>query len=155
MSKQRVAEQVTDAVASYDADFFEWTLQTAELIRQGRLNEADLEHVAEEIADMGKRDRREVRSLFRVLLAHLLKWQLQPLQKSSSWKATILEQRAQLALVLDDSPSLRRIPANELEVVYKSAVDRAMAETGLAPGAFPAVCPFSIAEIVDRDFFPE
>jgi hypothetical protein len=154
MSKQRVAEQVTDAVATYDSDFFEWTQQTAELIRQGRLTEADLEHVAEEIADMGKRDRREVRSRLRVLLVHLLKWQLQPLQKTSSWKATILEQRAQLALVLDDSPSLRRIPANELEVVYRSAVDRAIAETQLAPDVFPADCPFTIAEIVDRDFFP-
>jgi len=156
MSKQRVEERVTGAVSSYDADFFEWTQQTAELIRQRRLNEADLEHVAEEIADMGKRDRREVRSRMVVLMAHLLKWQLQPtLRGTSSWKATIIEQRAQLALVLADSPSLRRIPENEIEAIYESAVERAVAETRLAADGFPAGCPYLLSEIVDSGFFPE
>lgn len=46
----------------YDSDFFEWTQYVGEALRQGRLSEADLEHVAEEIVDMGKRDRREVYS---------------------------------------------------------------------------------------------
>jgi hypothetical protein len=156
MSKQPVVESVTSAVASYDSDFFEWTQQTAELIRQGRLQEADLEHVAEEIADMGKRDRREVRSQFVELLMHLLKWQLQPtLRGTPSWRATIVKQRQQLALVLEDSPSLRRVPEKELSAMYKSAVVRAIAETGLARSSFPASCPFSVRETIDPHFFPE
>ena len=53
------------------------------MIRQGRLAEVDLEHVAEEIEDMGKRDRREVRSRLIVLMMHLLKWQLQPELRSA------------------------------------------------------------------------
>lgn len=36
----------------YDADFVEWTAQTAELLRAGRLDQADLEHAAEEIEDL-------------------------------------------------------------------------------------------------------
>jgi len=37
----------------YDQDFAEWTRQNAELLRSGRASEADLEHIAEEIEDMG------------------------------------------------------------------------------------------------------
>ena len=62
----------------YDRDFAEWTRHNAELLRAGRASEADLEHIAEEIEDMGNRDRRELRSRLRVLLAHLLKWKFQP-----------------------------------------------------------------------------
>lgn len=83
-----------DVAALYDSDFFEWTQLSAELIRRGRLNEADLEHIAEEIEDMGKRDRREVRSRLIVLIAHLLTWQHQPERRSQSWRESIVEQRS-------------------------------------------------------------
>ncbi|MBI3698676.1 MAG: DUF29 family protein, partial [Acidobacteria bacterium] len=63
----------------YDLDFFEWTARNAELLREGRFTEADMEHIAEELEDMGKRDRRELESRLELLLEHLLKWQMQPL----------------------------------------------------------------------------
>jgi hypothetical protein len=152
MSKQHLE----DAVASYEVDYYRWTQDTAELIRQGRLNEADLEHVAEEIADMGKRDRREVRSRLVVLVMHLLKWQLQPgLREESSWRATIMEQRRQLRLVLSDSPSLHQIPENELPLVYVDTVAGAIEETRLPPESFPAHCPYSAREILESGFFPD
>jgi hypothetical protein len=47
----------------YDEDFFEWTRRNAELLRAGQLQQADIEHIAEEIEDMGKRDRRELNSV--------------------------------------------------------------------------------------------
>jgi len=56
----------------YDSDFYEWTQEVAVHLRQGRLPQADLEHIAEEISDMGKRDRRELRSRMIVLVTHLM-----------------------------------------------------------------------------------
>ena len=70
----------------YDEDFFEWTRRTAELLRAGRLDQADIEHIAEEIEDMGKRDLKELNSRVQVLVAHLLKWQFQPEKRSRSWE---------------------------------------------------------------------
>jgi hypothetical protein len=79
---------------SYEADFYQWTQSTAEMIRQGRMSEVDWQHVAEEIADIGQRDHREVRSRLIVLIMHLLKWQFQPeLRDRSTWRLTIVEQR--------------------------------------------------------------
>lgn len=66
-----------DTAALYDRDFFEWTVRNAELLRRGCVEEADLEHLAEEIEDLGKRDTREVMSRLTVLLMHLLKWSIQ------------------------------------------------------------------------------
>jgi len=62
--------------ALYETDFFEWTQRTAEQLRRRRFDETDIEHAAEEIEDMGKRDLRELNSRMEVLMAHVLKWKL-------------------------------------------------------------------------------
>ena len=59
----------------YDQDFYAWTSEQAGLLRAGRLSEADVEHIAEEIESMGKREKRELVNCLTVLLIHLLKWQ--------------------------------------------------------------------------------
>ena len=46
----------------YDEDFYQWTVRNAELLRAGRIREADLVNIATEIEDMGKRERRELLS---------------------------------------------------------------------------------------------
>jgi hypothetical protein len=142
------------ALAPYDADFFRWTQDTAELIRLGRFDELDLEHVAEEIQDMGNRDKREVYSRLKVLLVHLLKWEFQPERQGSSWQATILEQRFQVSLVIKNSPSLDRFAAHELRSAYANAVKAAVLETGLS-ARFPKSCPYTVDEILDDSFLPD
>ncbi|HXB72298.1 MAG TPA: DUF29 family protein [Candidatus Acidoferrales bacterium] len=57
------------AAELYDLDFYEWTVRNGELLRSGRVSEADLEHIAEEIEDIGKRERRELLSRLGVLIA--------------------------------------------------------------------------------------
>lgn len=122
------------------------------MVSRGEFAEIDREHLAEEIADMGKRDRREVRSRMTVLLMHLLKWEAQPeMRQESSWRATIVEQRAELALLFEDSPSLRRVAADELAKVYGHAVQRAAAETGLGVETFPPECPYRIEELLSGE----
>ena len=81
----------------YDRDFYEWTRRNAELLRTGRASEADLEHIAEEIEDIGKRERRELLSRLSILIAHLMKWKVQPDRRSRSWELTINVQRKDLA----------------------------------------------------------
>jgi hypothetical protein len=40
----------------YDQDFYSWALETIAALRSGRIAEVDLDHVAEEIEGMAKRD---------------------------------------------------------------------------------------------------
>jgi hypothetical protein len=96
-----------------------------------------------------------VRSRFGILLLHLLKWQLQPELRTPSWRSTIREQRKQLRVVIEDSPSLGRILRVELPALYKSAIMDAIEETGLSHDRFPTVCPYTAEQILDGEFFPE
>jgi hypothetical protein len=138
----------------YDRDFFEWTVRNAELLRAGRTAEADLEHIAEEIEDMGRRERRELLSRLSVLISHLLKWQAQPERRSRSWSGTIRLQRDEFAGLLAEMPSLRRFLASDLKNAYEHAAIMASAETGLPPEAFPAACPFTLEALLDPNFIP-
>ena len=139
----------------YDRDFFEWTRCNAALLRTGRFQEADIQHIAEEIEDMGRRDRRELFNRLKVLLVHLLKCQAQPEKRSPSWEDTIDTQRDEIALVLQDAPSLKNFALAILPEVYPKAVRKAARETGLSTGAFPESCPYSLSQVLDTEFFPK
>ncbi|MBV9404474.1 MAG: DUF29 domain-containing protein [Acidobacteriaceae bacterium] len=132
----------------YDRDFLEWTEATVQAIRTGRWNDIDREALAEEIEDLGKRDRREVISRLQVLLQHLLKCKYQPEQQSSTWLVTINEQRRQLALLFEDSPSLRAQAEKFIENAYPEARRWASEETDLDKSVFPEVCEWSTEEVL-------
>ena len=135
----------------YEADETAWLDEMAEIIRSGRTDELDYEHLAEFLTDMANRDRREVTSRLRVLLAHLLKWVYQPGKRSGSWHVTILTQQTEL---LDDVQSgvLRNHALEVLALAFAKAVTFAAAETGLNETSFPRECPWALDEIVSPDF---
>jgi len=68
------------------------------------------------------------------------------------WSATIKEQREQIADLLEESPSLRALPAREQTKVYSSAITKAVGDTGLPEAGFPAECPFTPQQILAEGF---
>jgi hypothetical protein len=138
----------------YDADFAEWTRQNAELLRSGRASEADLEHIAEEIEDMGKRERRSLHNRCVRLMEHLLKWQYQPERRGSSWERTIIVQRRAIRRLLDENPGFRSGLAEVVAEAYADAVAIASAVTKRPRTGFPGVCPHTIEELLDEQFLP-
>ena len=114
----------------YDSDFFAWSRQQAELLRAGKLAQADIEHIAEEIDSMGRAEKRELISRLSVLLLHLLKWRYQPERQSPSWEASIRVQRNRIGDHLDDNPSLKPLLPLALASAYRDAALEAVAETG-------------------------
>ena len=144
---------VHPAAKLYDEDFARWTAETARLLREGRFQEIDVEHVAEEIEDMGNRDHREMLSRLTLVLQHLLKWEYQPEKRSKSWRSTMAVQRRELGKLFRHSPSMRRKVAAVTEV-YRDAVEDAALETDLPEQSFPRECPFTPEQILDRGFLP-
>jgi hypothetical protein len=138
----------------YETDFNLWIEETAKTLKAGDFGALDLENLIEEIESMGRNNRREVRSRLIVLLLHLLKWQYQPEKQSNSWLYTIKEQRLQLRLILEDSPSLKPFTEDVLSKCYQEARKEAMAETNLAASVFPLECPCTQAQILDPNYFP-
>lgn len=140
---------------SYDKDFYAWALHNAELIRQRKFSEVDIEHVAEEIESMGKSEKRELINRLAVLIAHLLKWKFQSAKRGNSSRYTIKEQRIQLDDLLGESPSLKNTLEEKMNHAYEHAVVIAVRETGLDETSFSKKCPFSLEQCLSQNFFPE
>ncbi|MGA1137296.1 MAG: DUF29 domain-containing protein [bacterium] len=140
--------------SQYEADFYQWSLEQARLLRSGEWKSVDVEHLAEEIEDMGKGVRREWESRLKVLIVHLLKWVFQPELRGVSCQLTIQEQRDQLHELLADNPSLKNQMTASLERTYPRAVKRTALETSLIEETFPTECPFHLEDILNESFWP-
>ena len=143
-----------EATGLYDDDFVRWTEDQTAALRAGRVDDLDLQNLAEEIESLGKKDRRRLKSRLTVLLMHLLKWHYQPDQRSGSWDSTIRTQRAEILQILLDSPSLRRDVSAFVQEKYDMARRNAAAETALPLATFPADCPFVPDEILTEEWLP-
>ena len=141
----------------YEQDFQAWALENAALLRQGKLADIDVLHIAEELEGMGASERRELQSRLQVLVCHLLKYQYQPERRGKSWLLTIGHQRDAIESLLKQSPSLRPLldDAEEMADIYTKAVRDAVIETELDRHLFPVRCPYAIDQLLDGDFLPD
>ncbi len=147
----------------YERDFRLWIQQHIELLQQGRVNELDTIHLIEELQDMGRSSARELESRLKILIAHLLKWQFQYATlvsqwqqfEGKSWRNTIIQQRSDLLDLLEDIPSLQRELPKAIVKMYPKAVQYAVDETGLLPATFPQICPYTVTQLLDKQFYPE
>lgn len=139
----------------YDKDFYAWSMQTADQIRRRQFTDIDITHLAEEVESMGKSEKRELVSRLAILIAHLLKWQFQPVIRSKSWMLTIKNQRFDISDLLESSPSLMREIAVQLEHAYKKALIIASEQTGIDENEFPKQCQFNLDQCLDFDFLPD
>lgn len=142
---------------SYEQDIIAWANEQARLIRAGRFDLLDLEHIAEEIEDVGKSEQRELESRMAVLLAHLLKWQFQPERRGSSWQITIRGQRNMVSKRIAKTPSLKYTlqDSDWWSDAWFDGVTQASKETGLEFDVFPEDCIWTPEQILDQAFLPE
>ncbi|WP_157264866.1 DUF29 domain-containing protein [Azohydromonas aeria] len=136
---------------TYEQDVHAWAFEQARLLREGRFESLDVEHIADEIEAVGRSEQRHVGNALAVLLAHLLKWQFQPKRRGASWEKTIKAQRKEIGYALDESPSLRPKLQEPrwLDMVWARGVAQAVNETGL--DCFPEQCPWVVEDEVLAD----
>ncbi|WP_257288644.1 DUF29 domain-containing protein [Endozoicomonas sp. SESOKO2] len=144
-----------DQKTLYVSDFYSWTKQQAQLIKERRFNELDLDNLAEEVEGMGKHEPCSLTSHLMQLLMHLLKWQYQPERRSRSWRDSIILQRAKAKDVLDENPGLKPRKAELYKKAYKKAVVLAARQTELPLETFPSECPWTYEAVMHDDFLPE
>lgn len=138
---------------NYESDFYGWTKQQANLLKNRKIAEIDWDNLAEEIEDMGRSEKRQLETRLEVLIMHLLKWQFQPNMRSRSWQLTIKEQRLRLDKLLKENPSLKSSLVDVRGKIYPLAVISAEKETGL--DSFPETCPYELIDVLAADFLPE
>ncbi len=139
---------------NYETDVVAWANEQAWLVRNKKFELLDIEHIAEEIEDVGKSEQRELASRMAVLIAHLLKWRFQPELRGVSWERTIKEQRKALEFHIKQVPSLKSKLSNSewQDAVWADAITIAIRETGIEN--FPETCPWTIDNILSHNWLP-
>jgi hypothetical protein len=135
----------------YDEDLLAWLEQQASHLRTGHLDRLDVAHLIEELEDMGASQRRELKHRLEILLMHMLKHDAQPRRRSRGWQSTIVDQRARIEDLFQQSPSLRHGLEEVAQRAFAVAVKRAAIETGLKRSVFPAALPYSLAAILEDE----
>ena len=138
----------------YETDFYTWTQEQVSLLKTQQWDQLDTVNLIEEIETLGRRERQELRNRLGVLLGHLLKWQFQPEKRSNSWLGTIREQRVQIKLLLQDSPSLKPYLDEVFFTIYELGLALAIRETELDEQVFPEICPYTLGETLNPEFLP-
>ena len=133
----------------YEDDLYTWVQEQVALLRAGAVDALDLEHIAEELSDVGGAQYHQLESTLRVLLMHMLKWDQQPEHRTRSWIFSIREQRRRYARLLLKNPGLQSRAEEARDAAYADARDWASNETHLVPETFPSDCPYEWNDILD------
>ena len=140
----------------YETDVIAWANEQAAFIRAGRFDMLDIEHIADEIEDVGKSEQNEFEKRMASLLANLIKWQYQPIHHSKSSERIIKDGRNMILRKLNKTPSLKL----ELDdpdfwsLSWNDGSRIAENETGML-NVFPESCPWSFEQIMNPEFWPE
>ena len=148
--------------ALYDQDLYAWSQEQAALLREGALNELDLEHLMEEIEDVGHSQRDALASHLLVLLTHLLKLATAARERPGDlvragrgWRTTCRTQRRLLDKRLRRNPSLRPTVPEECAEAYAIAREEAATALDVEEAVVPLVCPWTPEQVLDMDFWPQ
>jgi uncharacterized protein (DUF4415 family) len=147
------------ANVAYEADVAAWATSTAALLRSRNFSTFtadDIEHLADEIEDVGKSEARELKSRVAVLICHLLKWQYQPARRGRGWQTTINDQRWEVADKLIDVPSLKPSLNNPRWILSVWKNGRAMADKETEYTlVLPDECQWTMEKILQENWFPD
>jgi hypothetical protein len=148
------------AAELHDQDFYAWTQEQAEALRthfRGD-NRLDVEHLAEEIADLGDSELQAVESYVEQIIAHLLKLDYSgQADPRAHWRAEVLNFRRSVERKV--SPTIRRKVEADLEGRYArgreiAAVGAIVHEPDLIR-RLPRTCPYDWDAIWHRDVMTE
>jgi hypothetical protein len=139
----------------YEADYYAWVQQQVSALERGDFAAIDPAHLADEVADLGRGEKRAIRSNLNVVLVHLIKWAYQPEGRKGGSEDSINEHRERLQDDLADSPSLRPYPAEVLEKEYRYARRKAARQMRKPVEAIPQACPFTVAQVLDIRYLPK
>jgi hypothetical protein len=140
---------------TYDTDFYTWTQEQAELLRQGRLAELDIDNLIEEIESLGVSQYKALVSAIHRLTQHVLKWQFQPERRSHSWEVTIDNQRIEINDILDGNPGLKSKLNEVIAKGYSNGRRSAAKETRIPITTFPEECPYTWEQLTDENWLPD
>jgi hypothetical protein len=148
--------QALETRSLYEQDTLLWIEDTVAKLKAHDFENLDLENLIEEIDELGKSQKKELKSRLLVLLQHLLKrLYVDSPNDFRGWEITIREQRQQIEIEIDDSPSLKTLWQEVFDKVWPMALKGVRKDYPRT--FFPDCWPFlkDLESILERDFWEE
>lgn len=153
---ERVAHPLSVDPAAYANDVHAWTKAQAAMLRARQFEAIDLENIIEEIESLGNEQAHAVESHLIVAVEHLLKLAVSTdAEPRRGWMLSVRNARNRIAIRLRKNPSLRPQLGELLADGWETA--RVAAISGLREAEeslVPEVNPFTLAQVMDPEFFP-
>jgi hypothetical protein len=128
----------------YEIDEHLWLTEMIKLLRENRLAELDLENLIEELEDL------------RQIMVHLLLlqyWTEEYEYNHRHWTGEIATFRIQINRAL--TANLKKHLLENQEDIYQEATFIITQKTDMSSGIFPSSCPYSLEQVLDKDWLPE
>jgi len=138
----------------YELDDSQWLGETISLLRNHQFQQLDLEHLIEELEDLGKEKKNAVASLLEQVIRHLLLlqyWTKEAEYNTIHWQEEIYNFRTQLGRKM--TANLHNYLEEELNSIYQDALGFVKIKT-VNTVIFPSQCPYSLEQLLDRSWLP-
>jgi len=144
--------------SKYETDYVTWTREQAEMLRARHWDSLDLEHLIEEIEDLGDNKLDAFEGALTRVIEHLLKLQYSTAaEPRRGWEvSSIATHRVNAARRLRRASPLRKLA--DLDSIYADG-RRLAAESfkgfgDTDPAVLPAECPYTLDQLLDPDWLP-
>jgi hypothetical protein len=141
----------------YDTDFQCWLDQTVAQLRAHDFNDLDLENLIEEIASLGKSDKRAISRYLMRLCEHFLKlrhWESERESCFRGWKLEVANFRLQIQAIFKDSPSLKGHLRENFMLEYRNGRKLFLKASELDARLIPEEPDFTLEQALDEDWLP-
>ncbi len=147
-------QRIHDLKQLYEIDDSQWLGETVSLLRNHQFSQLDLEHLIEELEDLGKEKKNAVASFLEQVIRHLLLlqyWTKEAEYNTIHWQEEIYNFRTQLGRKM--MANLRNYLEEELNSIYQDALGFVKIKT-VNTVIFPSQCPYSLEQLLDRSWLP-
>jgi hypothetical protein len=145
-----------ESPSEHERDFVGWTESQAGILRgmPSGLFGLDTENLAEEIEDLGRSEIREVSSLLRQLLVHLIKLAAQPgAEPAGHWLDEVLTFQGD-AVIACAAGIRQRIELSAIWRLARNSAARSLRQHDVTLKGLPADCPLTLDQLLADDFDP-
>ncbi|MCS7293355.1 MAG: DUF29 domain-containing protein [Gloeomargarita sp. SKYBB_i_bin120] len=141
----------------YETDYQLWLEKTLACIRAGDWSQVDVEHLVEELEDLGQSNQHAVASYLMRLCEHLLKlkyWDAERERCYRGWLVEIRNFRIEIQDRLKRSPSLYPFVEDIFSRQYQRGRKLFLDGSGLDEKLVPETPPFTLAQALDENWLP-
>ena len=141
-----------DGRTRYDDDLYTWVGEQVALLRAGKTDDLDLDHIAGELEDVATRLDDQLVACLRVLLMQMLIWDQRSERRSLNHVNTIAQQRLRIEFLFRDSPKLQARLMEAADEAYRDAAMWGAYEAHMPDSDLPSAQPYSADDILNRPF---